>query len=284
MATPATPLIALSCASATACVALDQQGRAYHFNGVGWTGPVTLVAGPVGPGGVAVSCASVQQCVAVPTGGDQVAVWNGATWSAPTTLPGANGLESVGCAPSGYCAAVDGEGYAFALSGGSWQETSGDWGSVSDISCASSSFCVSVSGGISQWDGQQWSAPQNNGVTTSYNGVSCPTPVFCAAVDAGGQVQWWNGTAWSAPQNVLPAPSGSAAPSGGAAPLTGVSCPTTTFCAAVAAGVGVVEWLGGSWIRADDGGDHEVTAISCPTASLCVAVDRSGLAREAGPG
>jgi hypothetical protein len=254
-------------------MALDSQGRGYHFDGTTWSSPVPPTAQAMGSGALSVSCAPTF-CVAIATAGNLVVTWNGQSWSPPITLTGANGLEGVGCAPTGYCAAVDAEGYAFSSDGGlDWRGTSGDWGSVSSISCVSSSFCVSVSGGISQWDGGQWTQPTPYGSTASFAGVSCPTATFCMAVDQSGQALQWNGQSWSAPVRIEPGqPSTNSI---GVSP-TGVSCPTAGYCAAVDDSGGVIQWSNGTWTRSDvDAGVH-LMSISCPTVSFCVAVDQSG--------
>lgn len=261
-------LAAVSCGAASACVAFDASGHAYEFDGSTWSGPQVVAGATVGPGTISVSCATTTLCVAAPTGGDDTVTWNGQSWSAPTTLEGADGIEGIGCAPSGYCAAVDGEGNAFAYGGGGWSRTSGDWGAVTAISCASSSFCASSSGGLSVWDGSSWTMPSTFGVPTSFTGVSCTTAGFCMAVDELGQALQWNGQAWSAP--VAVDPSGTA--------LSGVSCPTSSFCVAVDELGGLAQWHAGSWTRSDVDGTEPFTAVSCPTATFCVAVDHAGRA------
>ena len=263
--TNGTALAAVSCGSPSACIAADAAGGTYAFDGSSWGASQSPAGSTMGPGTVSVSCASATFCVAAPTGGDQTVTWNGQGWSAPTTLAGAAGIEGIGCAPSGYCAAVDGEGNAFSYNGG-WTGTSGDWGAVSAISCVSSSFCVSSSGGLSMWNGSSWTTPQTYGVPTSFTGVSCPTTTFCTAVDELGQALQWNGQAWSAPAAVDPL----------GAPLTGVSCPTTTFCVAVDKHGGINQWHSGTWTRSDAGSGVAFTGVSCPTATFCVAVDHSG--------
>ncbi len=268
-----TGLAAVSCGGPTSCTALDDVGRAYQFNGAHWTGPVPAAGQPIGSGAIAVSCVNPTLCMAVATAGNQVVDWNGQGWSAPTTLDGANGLEAVGCAPTGYCAAVDAEGNAFGFSGGSWSGTSGDWGSVSAISCVSSSFCMSTSGGISQWNGDQWTMPDSFGDTSSFAGVSCPTASFCIAVDQSGGGLQWNGQSWSGPYRIEPGQA--SATTIGVAP-TDVSCPTTSYCVAVDDSGGILQWNNGVWTRTDLDGNHRLTSVSCPTVSLCVAVDQSG--------
>jgi hypothetical protein len=266
-------LAAVSCGSADSCLAFDTAGRAYLFDGTHWSGPTPPAPQPIGPGAISVSCSAPTSCSAIATAGNTVTGWNGQVWSAPTALDGADGLEAVGCAPSGYCAAVDAEGNAFALDDGTWSGTSGDWGSVSDISCVSSSFCMSVSGGISQWNGEEWAQPDPFGDASSFAGVSCPTVAFCTAVDDAGGALQWNGSAWSAPTRIEPGPA-SATTLG--ISTTGVSCPTASYCAATDASGGILQWSNNTWSRADVDRGRHLTSISCPTASLCVAVDRSG--------
>ena len=273
-------LAAVSCASPTLCLALDTAGRAYRFDGTGWTGPVPAAGQPIGPGGISVSCSNPSFCMAVATAGDQVANWNGTSWSGPMTVSGANGLEAVGCAPSGYCAAVDAEGNAFAFSGNAWNATSGDWGSVSAISCVTPSFCMSSSGGISQWNGEQWSMPDSFGNSSSFAGVSCPTTSFCTAVDDSGGALRWNGLTWSGQSRIEPGQT--SLTTLGPTP-TGVSCPSTNFCAVSDSSGGVVQWVDNTWSRGDVDGSGHLTAISCPSASFCVAVDHSGRAMVGKP-
>lgn len=273
-------LQAVSCASPTACIALDAAGRAYHLDGTTWSGPTPPGPQQIGQGGISVSCASTSDCVAITTGAGQVVSFNGQGWAPPVPLQGAQGLEAVGCAPSGYCAAVDAEGDAFAERGGSWVRTAGDWGSVSAISCRSASWCMSTSGGISHWDGQRWSVPNPHGVSSSFTGISCPTTTFCAAVDQRGEVLSFNGQGWSAPTRIEPGQASATAI--GISP-TAVSCPTASRCVAVDDHGGALEWSGGSWTRAVVDPGQPLTAVSCPTASFCVAVDHRGDALVARP-
>ena len=181
----------------------------------------------------------------------------------------------MGCAPGGYCAAVDAEGNAFAFSGGSWSGTSGDWGSVSAISCVNPSFCMSVSGGISQWDGGQWTQPDPYGDSSSFVGVSCPTTSFCTAVDASGGALQWNGLDLVGSDTDRARAGTDHHPRG--RPHRRV-VPSATYCAATDASGGVLQWTGTTWSRADVDPGHPLTSISCPTPSICVAVDHSGRA------
>ena len=268
------PLAGVSCASAASCVVFDDRGRAYHYDGSHWAGPRSVAGAASGPGSVSVSCSSPAMCIAVPTGSDEVASWNGKTWSAPTALYGAIGLEAVGCARSGYCAAVDAEGNSFSLSGQSWQRTAGDWGSVRAISCVSATFCVSAAPtGISIWDGTHWTVPATFPGAFSFTGVSCPSMRFCTAVDNTGNALQWNGSRWSAAVRIEPGRQSATTLGPG---LTAVSCPTASFCVAVDTSGAVLQWRDGIWSRTYKDGKPPLTAVSCPDDSFCVATARSG--------
>ncbi|MHB8438110.1 MAG: hypothetical protein ACYDD4_02980 [Acidimicrobiales bacterium] len=261
----------LSCGEPGLCIALDSSGRWLRFDGRSWSAGGTISgAGPTGQGTLSLSCAGPSVCATDPGAGDQLSVWTGHGFG-PLQTVAATGIEAVGCAPSGYCAAVDGEGNAFAYSGTSWHGTAGDWGSVAAISCVSSAFCMSASGGISRWSASAWSKPQSAGATASFTGVSCPSPSFCMAVDAAGQALEWNGTAWGAPVQMEPAGS---ATSVGPSP-TAVSCASPTFCVAVDNAGAVLAWEGSSWKRrvVDQA---PWTAVSCPAPTFCAALDQQG--------
>ncbi len=262
-------------------MAFDTAGRAYVFNGTGWSGPAPGSPQTLGTGGISVSCATPTFCMAVATAADQVVSFNGQTWSAPTTLDGADNLDAVGCAPTSYCAAVDSEGNAFAFDG-QWQGTSGAWGSASSIACVSSTFCMAASGGIAQWDGEQWTQPSPFGVTSSFTGVSCAATTFCVAVDQTGEALQWNGQTWSAPAPIEPTPSGSG---GLAKPApTAVSCPSATSCTAVDSAGGALQFDGSAWSRAVVDTGRHLTSVSCPTPDFCAAVDDLGRVVVGTPG
>ena len=262
---------ALSCGAAGSCLVLDRSGHyevddGHGFDAGGTVGPVAS-----GTGTVSLSCPTPSFCAADPGGGDQMVTWNGHGFSAAVALPGANDVEAVGCAASGFCAAVDGVGNSYEFSGGRWQRGAGDWESVAAVSCPSSTFCVSVGGGISQWNGSAWSSPQSGGVSSSFTGVSCPTTTFCMAVDGGGQALTFDGTAWSSPAQVEMM--GSADSAGPA--FDAVSCPTATFCVAVDDQGAIMEWSGGAW-RRQVVDSVAITGVSCPTSTFCAAVDEQG--------
>ncbi len=266
-------LASVSCGSTVSCMALDKRGRAYHWNGRHWSPATTVTDVASGPGGIAVSCYAGNACIADASRGSVISSWNGHVWNS-TTLADANGLESVGCARSGFCATVDGIGNSFAYEQGGWARVAGDWGSVTAISCVWSSFCVSTSAsGISMWNGSRWTLPDNFNAAPSFTGVSCVSASFCLAVDNSGGTRFWNGSRWSAAQTFdRGRPTATTL---GPEP-TAVSCATSSFCMVVDNRGAMLEWQRGVWTRVRGRGAYAFSAVSCPSTTLCVATDSGG--------
>lgn len=95
---------AVSCATASFCVAVDSTGGEITWNGSTWSAPRPILP----PSAADVSCADPSLCAAV--GGDRVAIWNGSTWSAPATIDAGSTLDAVACSPTGSCTAADARG------------------------------------------------------------------------------------------------------------------------------------------------------------------------------
>ena len=230
-------LAAISCPSASFCVAVDDAGRTLTFNGRRWSAPAR-----VDPAGlVAVSCLSQRFCVAVDATGEALA-WSGARWSAPRVLPGGPQLVALSCVSGPWCMAVDGAGSdAFVFQGGRWRDAGagaapGDLavhgGSEpevpSGVACSPSRACAVVDNfGVAwAWSRGAWSTgdqfdPQ---LLDASDHVSCPSSGFCVALDESGVASMWNGSAWSAGKLI-------AAP--GQFEPSGLSCATARFCMAV---------------------------------------------------
>ena len=280
------PLVALACPTTSFCLALDDQGRAYRFNGSTWL--------PVGNSGLgnagspSLSCTGPTFCVAMAQGGNQVVLWSGTGFTAPTTLS-TQGLGAVGCASPTFCVAIDGEGNARYFDGSTWSGRANDWGSVAAISCPTAGFCASVGGGMSIWNGSSWSEPQPYGLVSGQTGVSCPTVTFCQVVDGTGQVGTWNGSSWGSAVNVPM--SGTSATegtpgTGNGVVLNGVSCTSAAFCVAVGSMGYAYTWNGSAWSSQQVDSLVALSAVSCvvpttasspmPAVVRCVAVDHQG--------
>jgi hypothetical protein len=215
-------LTGVSCASATACLAI---GRGFapkdplveQWDGRSWS----IQSSPFGPL-ASVSCASPTACIAIGPGGGAdtnalVAHWDGGGWSVqPTPYPPdvTNGvLAAVSCWSPRACLSVGSfDLYKYApttlaegWNGGSWSiltpsprtspDASAGGPSFTVVSCASRNACTALGGNtVMRWDGRSWSPqqfatpvinrPANRfyAVTTNLTGVSCPSRTDCAAV------------------------------------------------------------------------------------------------------
>lgn len=192
-------LTSVSCASSSFCVAVGSLGNGaaasnytsetWTYNGSSWSAPVSLGSGPfVGT----VSCPKVSFCAAVSE--DNALTYNGSSWSAPTRIDSpvtdASSLESVSCASTSFCVAVDTEENALIYQGRSWSAPT-RVGAAHTVSCPSASFCMSVrvNGPAFAYSGGSWSEPMQLHVPAGSDGlhsVSCVSASFCVAVGPAG--------------------------------------------------------------------------------------------------
>jgi hypothetical protein len=289
------PLVAVSCPSASYCVAVGQSTTgqsppfAMSWNGSTWT--VQTLAAPAGAFDVGVSdvaCSSPSACTAVGSYapdqglGSQSGVtlaerWNGTAWSVQQTDDPSDattaGFSGVACVSDGSCQAV------------------GDY---------------SVEGNppltlAESWNGSSWSLqatpePSVTPETLSYlSSVSCTAPWSCTAVGAtnnqgpDGQqatAEHWNGQTWSI--QYTPLPPGDIAPPFDA--FGAVSCPSATLCIAVghrrSATTGMDatltdRWDGARWTIVpaydpDGAQSSGLASVSCVSAVACMAVGSTG--------
>jgi hypothetical protein len=231
-------LSAVSCATATRCVAL---------------GDAPPTPSPSGP-----EPAEPYQAIAIATRN------TGGRWSSPVTIPATSAVQGVSCSTASYCVAV-GQQFPINPPGPAIPvaEVTRDGGKVWDghplpgrgeaptgISCASSSVCVAVgavthgvlSGNtlglslpmgavvpgalmISSDGGIHWSLSTKLGVGNLL-GVNCPSPTFCTAVGrnrAGTGPVLLAGDPGQKPWSI-------AQPVNGSGLLLGVSCDTIRVC------------------------------------------------------
>ena len=159
-------LLAVSCPTATFCMAIDSDRDCLTYNGHTWSAP-TFVSTPAGM--VTLSCASKTLCAATDGDGD-VFTYNGHTWSAPDNVDGGTYMSGVSCAPATtFCVAVAGDtgGDGYIYSGGSWSsqiviDSSASPG-MDGISCVTASYCAATD-------------PQGNVVSTSNGGSTWTAP------------------------------------------------------------------------------------------------------------
>lgn len=142
----------VSCVSVNFCVAVDQLGNAFTFNGRTWSKPTALDPG-FSASMEAVSCPATTFCAAIDAGGHEY-TFNGGTWSAPATIDTAGTPQAISCTTSRFCLMADLSGNVAIFNGATW-------------STASNVDPVSTPG-------------------TGLTGVSCPDAAYCVAVDWEG--------------------------------------------------------------------------------------------------
>jgi hypothetical protein len=231
----------VSCPSSQFCVAIDNAGSVYTFNGKAWSKPEEIDDIPPA-NQTAVSCASSTFCAAIDDSGD-VETFNGASWTKSSQIdPGGGGYKAQNCASNqeGTCAAP------------------------AAISCPSSNLCVAVdgTGSVFTFNGSSWSAPAVLDGQTPIVALSCaPASSFCVAIDAGGDAATFNGTSWSAPALV------------GASGLSSVSCSSSSSCVAVDGRGNEISFDGMGWSTPVAIARSALAAVSCASSSFCLALN-----------
>jgi hypothetical protein len=282
-----TELDALSCASATRCVAVGeyQQGTslagsmvAEQRNGSTWTAQTSfpLPAGGQGQFLQGVWCLTASSCTAVGTyypgsGGSRHPVaehWNGHAWAyqaVPDPGKSQNSyLNGITCTSAGNCLAV---GY---------YNTNGVGKPVT-----------------AQWNGHAWTLLTTPLPATATNGgwlssVSCSSAADCTAVgsywsktteDSYTLAEHWNGSSWAIQRTPNPSAASQIEDQ-----LNDVSCVSASSCTAVGFASATSStherplaeyWDGSAWAvqqTAAPGADEGLGGISCRSATTCTAV------------
>jgi hypothetical protein len=274
-------LAGVSCASATACMAVGSffnsssvsRNLADSWDGTSWTGVPTPNPGPAGRWQFLedVSCPAATACTAVgyswtPGGPDipLVESWDGTSWTvvhAPNpATSGGNTLMGVSCPSATACTAV---GYSY-ISGGFYRTF------------------------IESWDGTSWTVvPSPNPVPGGdyLDGVSCASATACMAVGYATKnstapglsralIESWDGTSWT----IVDSPNRDAADF-----LYRVSCASAAACIAVGYSTNssgtyrtlTESWDGTSWtiVPSPNRGPEEnyLEDVSCISATACTA-------------
>jgi hypothetical protein len=266
-------LSAVSCISATSCVAVGVyispravQNLVEFWDGRTWSVVPSPDEGRQENALYGVSCSTARSCVAVGhyLGSSAfrtlVESWNGVTW---TIVPSPNVglddvLDAVSCPSATWCTAggssVGPPGTEKTLieswNGARWSVVPspnlGTYDNFVDVACASARFCQAVGffakGHVFQtlteaWNGARWSitpSPDTGSYDNVLYGVSCPATDSCEAVGR------WSETSRSAPRTLVEAWNGrtwSITPSPNHGPaeneLEAVACTLVTSCRAV---------------------------------------------------
>jgi hypothetical protein len=276
---------AVSCASESLCVAVDNKGRAFTSTDPTAASPSwSEVELDHGEAPTAVSCAPSGLCVAVDGHGRAFANADpGASAWSPATVPDeSKPLSGVSCPSSSLCVAV-GEGGDIATStspaSGAWVLSSTHPGdTLTGVSCASQTLCVALdsggdvlASGAPTGDSAEWPAQRID--ATELSADSCSADTTCVAIDAGGD-------ALASADPLASAATWSITPVDGGEQLAGVSCVASGLCVGVDARgkaqasddptAAIPVWSESS---ADTGA---LTGVSCLPGGFCLAVDAGG--------
>jgi hypothetical protein len=186
------PILAVSCPSATFCLATDSQGEYLKWNGKRWTAPSSRYPFSYGfsRGLVAVSCPSATFCVAVDEAGHEIFFTGTAIWQHWADVVG-GAFTSVACPTTwSFCVAVDATGYEVTFTDvGSklaWSAPKKlDDVALTSVACASSNFCIAVDdlGRYLTYSDGTWQSPVGGLPAAPPNSISC---IISTCVDVGG--------------------------------------------------------------------------------------------------
>jgi hypothetical protein len=291
-------LNAVSCASETLCVAVDEAGRALLSTDPNAEAGATWSRREIDSGRAlsAVSCASTSLCVAVDGEGGALVSTDPTAGAASNwnrvAVPGAGDLTGVSCASTSLCVAVDANGDAYlstnptenAGATSSWSSEEIDRGhALSSVSCASTSLCVAVDGAgralasHEPVEGESTWRPSPIDLSLTLVAVSCaPAPAgLCVAVDGAGDA-----LASGDPTGEAPTWSWTPIETLELGAPTAVSCAAAGLCVAV-------DSSGGAFASDSPAGpapawtfagidEARLSGVSCVAEGLCAAVDRTG--------
>jgi len=255
---------AVSCVSATWCMVAGE--GAEYVDGSTWSSPL-----PGAPSSIySLSCTSTTWCLGLTRyQGYGYSIFDGTSWSAPTTMSGANYLRCL--SPTSCIAAVTG-GAVIRFDGTSWStpEPTG-LNNIRDLDCAAATRCVAtdyVNRLVSTYDGTSWTTT----ATVVPDGTapvlaSCASGSDCFMTDSRKQLYSFDGTSWTT-LGVAPIP------------VLALSCPAAGSCIGLQSNAFqiVTEWTGSAWGAPLylDWVRGRLVSVSCPSAEDCLVVDSGG--------
>ena len=271
-AIPAAALAAVSCPSASTCVAVGGMGGLIvsHDGGASWV----EASVPTGHLLYGVSCANPSWCAAVGDGGAIVVTSDGgASWAAAASGT-ASTLDTVSCPAPGHCVAAGAVVVVTTTTGFSWHVVTSTAGTTySAVTCVTADTCQASDFATNTYAtsdfGASWRVdPTEVPALLGIDALSCPTLLQCWVVGQVGTIESTTdaGVAWasqSAPLQV---------------DLHGLACPSVTICVAVG-DQGEIERTtsgGAVWQSVASGTGQTLDAVSCPDTAHCVAVGAGG--------
>jgi hypothetical protein len=142
---------------------------------------------PIAPN-LALDCATSTFCAAV--GDVGAAVWDGASWSTPTTIGSGDEEVLLSCPVGGFCLAYSSDGHTWRYANGAWTDL-GAFPGLGELDCGGPLLCGGVVGDQAVvFDGVQWSAPATL-FAPGVAGISCPHQTRCVANSGSGFYRIW---------------------------------------------------------------------------------------------
>lgn len=185
------PISAVSCASASFCMAVDGFQDAFAYNDGSWGALQEIASG--GPS--ALTCLSANFCAGV--GDSGASIYTGVWRSSGAIIPS---LSSISCPTTSWCVALGNNGYFFTYSNGLWVNPSDIGGlagtnSEVSVSCPTTSWCMASDafGATYQYSDGSWEGAGQIDVNEPDTNVppvelSCPGVSFCVALSPDGEV------------------------------------------------------------------------------------------------
>ena len=280
----------MSCASPAFCVAVGHTAVGVTtwsaYAGGSWTAPAELTALGTIP---RVSCPVVDFCLA--TDGSHSQTYNGAGWSAVSSLPaGFNGFPdtaaavSLACATPTFCLKIDGAVGAARWNGTGWSKTPALPADALELACGATTCMTIGDGSPLAYNGSTWTKVADSGLDTGFDlgatlscfGSSC-TAVGQLADRSGVVSTTFDGTSWTTPVAVPEAATG-----------TSLACVSTTWCMSVGESDGAVDGItsysifnGSAWSAATQTATVDAIGmgglLSCPTTTFCTMAENGAL-------
>jgi hypothetical protein len=309
---------AISCPSASLCVAADEDGNlvssgqpsggsstwhAAMINGVSCGDSNSCPASDLSCPADSFCAATDQQYVVVSSDPSSPS----GAWRTVRVDPG-HRLQAISCPTTTDCVAADDAGSVIASTdpadgAAAWKVAAVNHGrGLTGISCPSTSLCVAVDGTgriLSSRDptggAQAWSAAEVNGRPTR---VACPTTTLCVAVGNDGNVTSSSDPAggagtWAEVGPIASYQCGYGEHMTTCTDLVGITCASSSLCFALDGGGNLYvssrpNGTASDWrLLANQpgalGGGYGVNGISCPSTSLCVTSGFGSIAFSTSP-
>ena len=285
---------ALSCPTATLCVAGDNAGNILTSTDPGggraaWSA-AAVESGVAGlPWINGLSCPATSLCVAVDQAGDALSATDptgGATAWTRVPVSATARLTAVACPSTAACVAVSGGARAFSTesptgpASGWTPETIDPGNDLTAVTCPTVAFCAAADD-----EGNVLTAPGPAGPWTATHlssralmSISCDSGLVCVAADD-------HGSGWTSSDPTGGAPAWTRSVITTESGTRGVDCEDPSFCVAANDGIeySADPPAGAPWLTAAPDAAWEPNAVSCVQTSFCAVVGDGEVAVSSSP-